>query len=166
MRHTQALLALILATPLQAALAGQAHLPLGEANQIAVADTQSDTITASIPGAPAAAVATGPSPNHAVTAADNRTAYVSNTGNDTVGEVDLLDSYVPRNIRVGDGPEHLVLSSNGQRLYVNSAVSSRAQPVVWVLRQQDLGVTARFATAGIAHRTALQPESRPASRAP
>lgn len=58
-------------------------------------------------------VATGPMPNYAVFSPDSNKVYVTNTGNGTLSEVEVAKGFVARNIRVGEGPEHLVLNAIG-----------------------------------------------------
>jgi DNA-binding beta-propeller fold protein YncE len=43
--------------------------------------------------------------------------------------VDTGDWFVKRNLRVGGGPEHMVLSPDNERLYVNNVTSGQVAVV-------------------------------------
>lgn len=57
---------------------------------------------------------------------DGQSLLVSNTGNGTVSEVDTRHWFVKRNLRVGGGPEHMVLSPDNERVYVNDGASGKS----------------------------------------
>ncbi|PXX97226.1 YncE family protein [Halomonas sp. LBP4] len=83
---------------------------------ISVVSLESGQVIASVP--------TGPNPNYLVQH-DKGSILVSNAGNGTISEVDPLHWFVRRNMRVGGGPEHMVLSKDGDRLYVNDNTGGR-----------------------------------------
>lgn len=52
---------------------------------------------------------------------DGAYAYVSNTGNGTISEIDTKAWKVVRTLEAGPGPEHLAISKDGKLLYVANA---------------------------------------------
>src|SRR5680860_1002199 len=70
---------------------------------------------------------------------DGHSLLVSNSGNGTISEVDTSHWFVKRNLRVGGGPEHIVLAPDNERLYVNDGTSG--QVVVVELSSGTVGAT-------------------------
>lgn len=66
----------------------------------------------------AAQVATGVVPNFVVANREGNRLWVSNSGNDTVSEIDTQRWIVRRNLVVDKAPEHMVLSPDESSLYV------------------------------------------------
>ncbi|MCW9033519.1 MAG: PQQ-binding-like beta-propeller repeat protein [Alphaproteobacteria bacterium] len=66
---------------------------------------------------------TGPGPNYTIISEDGQTAFVSNTGNGTISEIDLADWKVVRQIESGPGAEHLAISGDEKTLF---AINARA----------------------------------------
>ncbi len=64
---------------------------------------------------------TGPGPNYTIITKDGKTAYVSNTGNGTISEIDLAAWKVARVLKSGPGPEHLAISLDEKTLYAINA---------------------------------------------
>jgi len=60
----------------------------------------------------------GAKPYACAISADERTAYVSHWGGDSVAVIDLATARVVKNIKVQDHPNDLVLTSSGARLFV------------------------------------------------
>jgi len=56
---------------------------------------------------------------------DGQSLLVSNSGNGTISEVDTRHWFVKHNLRVGGGPEHMVLAPDNERLYVNNVESGQ-----------------------------------------
>ena len=69
---------------------------------------------------------TGPGPNYTVITKDGAMAYVSNSGNNSISEIDLKTWTVKRNLKGGGSPEHLVLSKDEKSLL---AINARAGKV-------------------------------------
>ncbi|KAA3628272.1 MAG: YncE family protein [Proteobacteria bacterium] len=63
-------------------------------------------------------VATGVVPNYVVSNREGSRLWVSNTGNNTVSEIDTRRWIVRRNLIVDQSPEHMVLSPDESSLYV------------------------------------------------
>lgn len=63
-------------------------------------------------------VATGPVPNYVITNRDGSRVWVSNTGNDTISEIDTKRWIVRRNLIVDKAPEHIVLSPDESSIFV------------------------------------------------
>ncbi len=74
-------------------------------------------------------IPTGSIPNYAIFGHDGGTIYVSNTGNGTVSEVDIVKGFVKRNILAGEGPEHIVLSRDGSMLYAVDADAGKVNEI-------------------------------------
>lgn len=74
-------------------------------------------------------IPTGSMPNYAIFGHDGGTIYVSNTGNGTVSEVDVVKGFVKRNILAGEGPEHIVLSRDGSMLYAVDADAGKVNEI-------------------------------------
>lgn len=73
-----------------------------------------------------ASLATGPAPNYMVQSPQDRSLYVSNSGNGTVSEVDTQHWFVRKNMRLDGSPEHMVLDSDRGRLYANDVAGGQA----------------------------------------
>ncbi|QEA37661.1 PQQ-binding-like beta-propeller repeat protein [Pistricoccus aurantiacus] len=73
-----------------------------------------------------ASLATGPAPNYMVQNPQNRSLYVSNSGNGTISEIDTENWFVRKNMRLEGSPEHMVLDSERGRLYANDAAEGQA----------------------------------------
>jgi len=71
-------------------------------------------------------LATGPAPNYMVESPQDRSLYVSNSGNGTISEIDPENWFVRKNMRLDGSPEHMVLDSDRGRLYVNDAAGGQA----------------------------------------
>ncbi|MGC3874598.1 PQQ-binding-like beta-propeller repeat protein [Halomonas sp. GXIMD04776] len=71
-------------------------------------------------------LATGSAPNYMVQHPQDRSLYVSNSGNGTVSEVDTENWFVRKNMRLDGSPEHMVLDSDRGRLYANDAAGGQA----------------------------------------
>lgn len=71
-----------------------------------------------VTGELATQVATGPVPNYVVSNSDGTRLWVSNTGNDTISEIDTRRWIVRRNLVVDKAPEHMVLSPDESSLFV------------------------------------------------
>lgn len=69
-----------------------------------------------VSGAVVKFIATGPVANYAV--ADGERIWVSNSGNNTISEIDVDSWSVVRNIMVDQAPEHMILSPDNSNLYV------------------------------------------------
>jgi DNA-binding beta-propeller fold protein YncE len=65
-------------------------------------------------------IATGPAPNYALVNGAGDRAFVSNSGNNTITEIDLAAWEPRRNLEGGPGPEHMVFSSDEQTIYVTN----------------------------------------------
>ena len=66
---------------------------------------------------------TGPGPNYTIITKGGEKAFVSNTGNGTISEIDLVSWKVVRELESGPGAEHLSISGDELTLY---AVNARA----------------------------------------
>jgi len=62
-------------------------------------------------------VETGPAPNYTAITRDGKRAYVSNSGNGSVSQIDLATWRVTRTLEGGPAPEHVVLSADEKTLY-------------------------------------------------
>lgn len=71
-------------------------------------------------------LATGPAPNYMVQNPQDRSLYISNSGNGTISEVDTENWFVRKNMRLDGSPEHMVLDSDRGRLYANDATGGQA----------------------------------------
>ncbi|HSH84046.1 MAG TPA: PQQ-binding-like beta-propeller repeat protein [Guyparkeria sp.] len=71
-------------------------------------------------------LATGPAPNYMVQNPQDRSLYVSNSGNGTISEIDPENWFVRKNMRLDGSPEHMVLDSDRGRLYANDAAGGQA----------------------------------------
>lgn len=69
---------------------------------------------------------TGPGPNFTIINAAGSKAYVSNSGNNTISEIDLKTWTVARTLKGGASPEHLALSSDEKTIY---SINARAGTV-------------------------------------
>lgn len=65
---------------------------------------------------------------------DNSTAYVSNIGSGTVSVIDVEESRLVRNLRVGEGSEGLDISPDGRELWV----ANRAEDTVAIVDTETL----------------------------
>lgn len=73
-----------------------------------------------------ASPATGPAPNYIVQNPQDGSLYVSNSGNETISEVDTENWFVRKNIRISGSPEHMVLDDEAKHLYVNDTQGGQA----------------------------------------
>lgn len=62
-------------------------------------------------------VETVPAPNYTAVTRDGKHAYVTNSGNGTISEVDVPTWRVTRTLEGGPAPEHVVLSADENTLY-------------------------------------------------
>ncbi len=81
---------------------------------------------------------------------------MSNAGNDTVSEVDTERWIVRRNFVTGAGPEHMVLSRDGARLYVANVDAGTVSEIAVA----DGTVARSFKIGGLLHGLDLSEDGR------
>jgi DNA-binding beta-propeller fold protein YncE len=89
----------------------------------------------------------GSVPNYAAFGSDPNIVYVSNSGNGMIGDVDLSNGIVRRNMVVGVAPEHIVGDAERAALY---AVDANAGNVL-ALSLKDASNLRGFAIGGELH---------------
>src|SRR5690606_3889278 len=77
---------------------------------VSVLDLTSNTTVKRIP--------TSPAPNYTLITREGDRAYVSNSGNNTITEIDVATWAPLRTLEAGPSPEHMIFSSDEQSLYV------------------------------------------------
>ena len=79
-------------------------------NAVSLLDVQTNSLAATLPS--------GRSPNYTVVSADGSRAYVSNSGEASITEIDLVERRPLRTLQAGPVPEHMVMGPKGRNLYV------------------------------------------------
>ncbi len=74
-------------------------------------------------------IKTGNVPNYTVITKNGNRAYVSNTGDNTISEIDLSNWKALRTLEAGPGPEHMVFSSDEKIIYVTNPRAGRVSAV-------------------------------------
>ena len=60
---------------------------------------------------------------------DSKRAYVSNSGNNTITEIDLADLKILRTLNAGPAPEHLVFSNDKKSLFVTNPRAGKVSEI-------------------------------------
>lgn len=75
------------------------------------------------------AIKTGPGANYVLVTRDGKRAYVSNTGNGTISEINTATWKVSRTLKAGPGPEHMAFSKDGKTIFVANARAGEVSSV-------------------------------------
>jgi len=89
---------------------GAGHGAMAQSGEVWAIDTNTDAVVAR--------VVVGKHPAHVVVSADNRWAYVTNGGDNTVSVVDTASLKVADTVLTGEYPHGLRLSPDGKQVYV------------------------------------------------
>lgn len=74
-------------------------------------------------------VKTGPVPNFILIAKGDKSAYVSNTGNNTINEIDIKSWSVKRKMESGAAPEHMAFSGDQKTIFVSNPRAGKVSAV-------------------------------------
>ncbi|NCF38050.1 MAG: beta-propeller fold lactonase family protein [Gammaproteobacteria bacterium] len=121
---------------------------------------------------------TGTTPEHMVFSDDEKILYVINVGDNSVSAISLANGSSIATYPVGQAPHGIDISDDGKRLFVSNKkgntltdpapyhikringtgklyVSSRAQPMIWVIDQTSLDVIGQIPIRGEGHQMAV-----------